>query len=470
MIAGAGVSASIDPTIDDRSNFDVAVLGAGMSGLAAAIGAAAKGADVVLLEKLPEVGGSMRLSGGLIWTVPSLELYRKIMPLGSADVAHVVVEDFEEIIDWGREIGLRLGSRVSSLALLAGGAGVGYRIEPDAVEGGVKPLLSAVRAARVNLRLANSARALVFDRQGRIAGVHVRAEGFERDIAARAVVVATGGFQGDRALTGQWLGPWVDRCVIRSNPGSTGDGLRMAMNAGAAASAGLHGFYGHLMPARARIAPADFRSLSQFYSVHAVLLNMEGRRFIDESRGDEFSNQALSRQTEATGFLVFDDATHREHVARPHAGEAHVDDPVELVRRAGGISLRADSISELVGLMTPFGIPCRPAVQTITEFDEAIRDGRTSDLPIPRLGNLHRLRRPQVHAIMVVPGITFTHGGVRVTHEMAALDRDGAPIPGLYVAGVDAGGITNEGYVGGLSVALATGKIAGEQAATFAQH
>ena len=87
------------------------------------------------------------------------------------------------------------------------------------------------------------------------------------EIAARAVLLATGGFQGDTELVKRFLGWDADRMLVRSNPGSTGDGFRLAASAGAAASRGLGTFYGHTVASPlSAFEPESYLPLAQYHS------------------------------------------------------------------------------------------------------------------------------------------------------------------------------------------------------------
>lgn len=445
---------------------DVVVAGAGMGGLAAALAAQEDGAHVVLVEKAPRPGGAFAISGGFVWTVPTFELYRAICPGGDPALGRVLVQDFEPAVDWLREHGGCLGPLREGLFTL--GAGRGYHLEPDAASGGVAPLVAAFERAGGTLRCGAPARALLHDEHtGRVAGVRVGGPEGPRTIRCRAVVLATGGFQGDVELTSRYLGPWADRIFLRTLPTATGDGLRLALSAGATASRGLHAFYGHLLPAPpVRIEVANMRPLSLYYSVESLLLNLRGERFVDETLGDAIANQALARQPEARGFLVFDEACYREHVLRPH--DEIVNDPLSGIPAAGGVVARADSLDGLAAELAKWGVPAAKALATLEQYDTAVAAGAPERLPVPRRGKLHRLCHAPFYAVPVQPGITFTHGGVRIDISGQALDRDGQPVPGLYAAGVDAGGIFYESYVGALAASLVTGLRAGLHAARAA--
>ncbi len=444
---------------------DVVVVGAGMGGLVAATAAAEEGARVELLEKGPEPGGSMALAGGYVWTMPSFEKYRELVPLGDPTLGRLVVEDFETGIAWLRNHGVRFGPLVEGFG--EDGVGVGYRIEPDTVSSGVTPLADAFKAAGGKLSIGTTGVALLAGHSDGVAGVVSRSSGRStREIRASAVVLATGGFQGDVDLVTRYITPWADRLYLRSNPRSTGDGFHMATAVGVGASAGLSAFYGHLLPAPpTRIVPALFRVLAQFYSPHAILLNREGRRFTDESRGDAFSALALSRQPEAMGVLVFDDDCHHAHVAKSHLPDMPDADPLNAIRTAGGVVVSAGTLAELAGNLAELGLPASVAEATMRTYDRAAVAGTPAGLETPRRANLHRLVKAPFHAVPVRSGITFTEGGLRVDETCQALDRDGRQVHGLYIAGVDVGGISYEGYAGGLAASLVTGLRAGIHAA-----
>lgn len=449
----------------DIQSADVVVVGAGMGGLVAALAAQEDGARVLLVEKAPQPGGTMAISGGYVWTVPTLEAYLTVVPHGDPALGRMLVEDFEDAVEWLREHGGRLGPRREGIFGHRVPFTRGYRLEPDPVTAGIAPLVSAFERGGGALLCGAPARGLLCEDGDRVAGVRVRGRDGPRTVRSRAVVLATGGFQGDVEMTTRYLGPWADRLFLRANPRSTGDGLRMALAAGAATSRGLRAFYGHLLPA----PPAEFdlaraRGLTQYYSAEVVLLNLRGERFVDESAGDDLSTQALAREPEARGFLVFDEACYREHVLRPQVPDL-TSDPLTPIAGVGGVVLRADTVVALAGQLAEWGVPASVAQATLEQYDVAIAAGTPERLPVARRAKHHRLCQPPFYAVPVRPGLTFTHGGVRINTACQALDRDGQPVPGLFVAGVDAGGIFYEGYVGALAASLVTGLRAGVHAA-----
>lgn len=443
------------------------VAGAGLSGLAAALAAAEQGVDVVLLEKGREPGGSFALAGGYIWTFPSREDYRREVPEGDAELGGLVVDDLAAGIEWLLEHGARLGPEVVSKDGLRG-----HRIEPDPVSAGVLPLTRALAEAGGHLVCSCAIHSLTCDDRGRVSGVTVSHQDGTRAIRAQAVVLATGGFQGNLEMMTRYISRDADRFVLRAAPTSVGDGLRLALAAGAAASSGLASFYGHLMPAPpAEIEPGAFRRLSQFYSPHTIAINRHGRRFADEALGDNHLALRLAREAGATAFLVFDSDNHHEQVSQPFVNDAVAVDPLIGVREVGGVVLEAGSLDALAAqLAERWGLPRNLTEETFTRYAQAAAAGSDAALDVPHSANLHPLAEPPFFAVPVRPGITFTGGGVRVGRECQAMHLDGHVIPGLYVAGADVGGISVEGYAGGLAAALTTGLRAGVHAALHADY
>ena len=162
------------------------------------------------------------------------------------------------------------------------------------------------------------------------------------------MLLATGGFQGDPELVATFIGSPADTILVRSNPWSVGDGFRLGRAAGAAASRCLGGFYGHLVPSPlAEFRPEQYLPLTQYHSNRSILVNRLGRRFTDESLGDEVSNQAVVRQPDARAVLIFDDRVRTAFAAAAPYPHAPVIDRVAGAERAGGRVARALSLAAL---------------------------------------------------------------------------------------------------------------------------
>jgi hypothetical protein len=311
--------------------------------------------------------------------------------------------------------------------------------------------------------------ALAFDAQGTI------------EVQARSVILATGGFQGNAQLLAQYLTPYADAMYLRANPWSTGDGLLAAMAAGAATTPWLDTFYGHAMTAPpARFGADGFQDMSHKYGAMAVALNLDGRRFADESAGtgEETLNVHVARQPQATAAYVFDAVT----ADRAHDAGALARVIVDRARQAGGPVAQADTLDGLAREMQAWGFPPPQVVETLSAYNAAIAAREGHLLNPARRANPYAVMQPPFTAALVRAAITFTCGGVRTDLDMRVLRRAAsvsmlpllragrdelqvATIPNLYAAGCDVGGFSTRAYMGGLAQALVTGRIAGAGAA-----
>ncbi len=283
-------------------------------------------------------------------------------------------------------------------------------------------------------------------------GVRVAGE----ELIARAVLLATGGFQGDTELRKRFLGWDADRILVRSNRGSTGDGFRMAASAGAAASHGLGTFYGHTVASPlSAFEPGSYLPLAQYHSKWCILVNQQGRRYTDESLGDEVANQMTLRQPGRRGVLLCDERVRTEHVIGPPYPHGLLIDRFEHARGLGAHITSADTVGELVAKVAAWGVDAAGLTQTLERYDNGgAQDAPMAD-PVP-------LRQAPFWAVEFQPTITFGLGGVRVDAWGRVLDRDGAYVPGLYCAGGDAGGLQGPRYVAGLMLGAVFGPRAVE--------
>jgi succinate dehydrogenase/fumarate reductase flavoprotein subunit len=405
---------------------DLLVVGGGIAGMAAGARAIELGFEVVVAEKGDEVGGSAALSAGIVWTAPDVEVARRVAPDGDPALLRALVEGFDAAIERVRDAGVAVSERWTGQM----GFGVAHHVDVGA-------LLAHWRAALGDAVLTRTAvRELVVDADGAVRGAVLTRSDVE--VAARAVLLATGGFQGDRELVGRLIGSGAERMPVRSNPGSVGDGMRLGRAAGASLSRSLSAFYGHLIPDRLdRFDAADYLPLTQYHSNRSILVNVQGHRFTDESRGDEVSNQLVLREPEARAVLICDERVRREHAVGPPYPHGQVVDRFAAAAEAGGRLVHAESTAKLAARVSEWGVDGSELRHTLADADS--------------------LREPPFHALAVAPCITFTFGGLPVDADGRVLGPDGTWIRNLYAAGADAGGLQGPGYVGGLALGLVFG-------------
>ena len=448
---------------------DVVVCGAGIAGLVAARTAQETGAQVTLLEKADSAGGSAALSAGVLWTASNLEAWLSVQPGGNPVLGEALIVTFPRAVEWLQSQGVE----VEPFEFDADGwkpsfAYIAYRLMPSAMSENARAamnvLVDKLTDNGADIRLNTTVRSFQQNTDARITGVEAVSPGGRIRVSAHAVIMGTGGFQGNPELRARYFGPFSDRMVLRANPHSTGEGFQAALAAGAGQAGPFSRFYGHRVPA----PPAEV-GFHNFTKVHlggalpgSIVVNRHGRRFVDETLGDEVTVHDIPRQPDALAFLIYDESDARRDAARSNA--------VGNVQKAGGEILEETTLEGLAQLMAErWGVARDSLLNELHGYNVAARAGDEYMLDTRRSRDLRDLAEPPFHAIKFLSGITFTYGGVLINAQAQVLDSRGHPLSGLFAAGADAGGIYTFGYTGGLSLGLSFGRIAGQQAAALAQ-
>jgi fumarate reductase flavoprotein subunit len=346
---------------------EVVIAGAGMGGLAAAARARELGASVVVHEKGTRPGGSMLLSGGFIWRYREWERLRAECPAGDPVLQRLVWERLDDALAWLESLGAPVTARDTG-----------------------NPLTTGLRFDTAGLTETLAARA-----------GELRLESPLADLPDGPVILATGGFQGDRELLREHVTPEADELVLRANPWSSGDGLRLGLARGAQLTGGLDEFWGRAMPAPpATIGPEGFRPLGQSYARYARVTNERGEEYEPRTWSEIDVAQWIAKQPRGRAWFAVSDGALDERVRSQTVGEM-----IEAARAAGAPVER--------------------------------RDGET--------------------VVEVVAGITTTLGGL-------AIDAAARAAEGVWAVGADAGGISTGGWSSTLASALVLGVVAAESA------
>jgi fumarate reductase flavoprotein subunit len=250
---------------------------------------------------------------------------------------------------------------------------------------------------------------------------------------------------------------------LRATPSATGDGIRMAEEAGAALTE-LAGFYGHVL---SRDAMTDDRLWPypniDVCATAAIVVDGTGKRFVDEGRGAVFVTNAIARLPDPLSATVVMNQRIWEEV-----GTSGVAPPNGNLVENGGTLIEAP---DLAALAARIGVPPDALAETVAGYNAALDAGTPDRLdPTRSTGRhtAHRIDDGPYLAIPVCAGLTNTMGGIRIDAAARVLDNADAPLPGLYAAGSSTGGLEggpNVGYVGGIAKAFILGLIAGETAA-----
>lgn len=443
--------------------FDVIVIGSGIGGASAAATAARAGARVLLLEKSTTFGGSSALSAGMLWTAPDIDAYRQRIPLGNDELGGKIVAEFSSAIAKLRETGARVADTPTQNIMTFG---VGYSTDIHAILAACREEVIAGGGMIRNETSVNEL--LCEDRQ--VIGVQAVTAAGMVEYYARSVVVATGGFARDPELVNRHIGPHSDALLMRSHEGNVGDGFRMAKAAGAGGTRAMSSFYGHLVPWPLTSFEAEhYLPYSQYYSGSTLLVNMAGERFIDETLGDEIINQALVSQPDSRGVLIFDEHVHLSEARQEPFPGLGATDRFETAKQAGGLWATAETLEALIAQIAAWGVNTETLEATLNQYCHTTMQTQSWAAGVPVAASARPPQTAPFHALMVQPSITFTFGGIAVSAHGQALNPDGKPIPGLYIAGADVGGISNVGYAGGLAPAYITGQWAGRSAADNAR-
>ena len=487
---------------------DVAVVGAGNAALCAALAARERGASVTVLERAPEAlrGGNTRFTAGamrvaydglddILALVPDLgEAERRTTDFGSypadrffddmarvteyranPDLVEVLVRESLPTLEWMRGKGVRFMPMFGRQAFEVDGRRRFWGVLAIEAWGGGPGLVEAesAAAARAGIDVRCGARAVGLEMDGpRAAGVRVRAGGREETLAARAVVLACGGFEANAEWRARYLGPGWDLARVRGSRFNTGDGLRMALDAGALPVGNWSGC--HAVAWDRNAPPFGDLEVGDGFQKHSypfgIVVNARGERFLDE--GADFRNytyakygRAVLEQPGQFAWQVFDakaDGLLRDEYRIRQATRVEAGTLEALAEKLDGVDAR-----RFLETARAFNA----AVATDIPFDPTVRDGRgTRGLAVPKSNWANPLDSPPFEAFAVTCGITFTFGGIAVTPEARVVDAEGAPIPGLHAAGELVGDLFYFNYPGGagLTSGAVFGRRAGAAAADFA--
>lgn len=461
--------------MSQRDEFDVVVVGHGAAGLAAAVTAgttSSAGARILVLERTDETnrGGNTRWTGaylrlGDVYEVaPGLIEDADAFSRGSADLAYWrrVVEELPDTMEWLQEAGVRLAERSPTFIAKS-------RPRMSPVGGGdaiVRCLSEAARGSGITFRYERTATGLLSDDEGSVSGVSIRLrDGRTETVSARAVILATGGFEGNPRMMAEYFGHDAHRLRTLAPGGQSnkGEGIEMGLRAGAKGSGQWDLFHATLIDPRSNQPDAGNAGFP-----YGVLLNQRGLRFIDEASGtvDEiYEDVARTVRTQPGGVAYM-------------IGDRKLEQVPGLDRaiRSDKKPVSADSLSELVGQL---GLPIDAAVRTISHFNDAVRsdapfdplklDGRsTVGLDPPKSNWAQKVDSPPFVAYPVECSIVFTFGGLATSLEGEVVTDDGTALPGLFAAG-ECTGIYYGKYLGATSVlrSLVFGRIAGRSAVRY---
>jgi len=477
---------------------DLVVVGCGIAGLSAAVSALEGGLSVTLIERAPEsdFGGNSRWTEAYCrmknereisddfeehfaenagWNIDPNVIaavadgyadwpgYVKAHPFPDPEVITTFAASIPDTVAWLNGFGLRfepqpiylLTMRATRIAAKGGGLAL------------IERLMQEVKSRGARVLFETTAVDLLRDEQGRVAGISaVGPDSLKRSVKARATVLASGGFQGNPEMMTHYIGPKARyiRPVARGGYYNKGEGLRMALAAGAA-PAGEYGSY--------HAEPIDPRSRQPeavvFIWPYGVLVNKLGRRFVDEATSTagailyENVTRSIADQPDGIAWVIFDAQV--EDIPRWRVS-IRSDVPAYEAESIAALAQQLElPVAALEETVDAFNAGC-PSIEG--EFTPLTLDGwKTIGLEPAKSHWSRPLIKPPFRAYPVISANCFTFGGLKVNTHAQVLDTDGRVIPGLYAAG-ETVGIYHRVYTAATSVLRGAvfGRLAGSHAVT----
>jgi tricarballylate dehydrogenase len=476
-----------------EKRFEVVVAGCGVAGLSAAVAAAEAGARVAVLERAPQAerGGQSRYTEAYIRMKSETEVtddfethlaenscgtldpdriaesarppgqraaYAAALSMAEPGFIATFADQAGPTITWLKGFGLRFDFLPTQFLtrsqprLLPVGGGLAL------VEG----LAARAEALGVEILYETAAERLERDEDGRVTGLLARNGQEGRLRLGGRVVLACGGFEGNAEMLTRYIGPRAAflRPICKGANFNRGDGIRMALDAGAA-TAGDFGSY-HAEPIDPRSGVSE---PSVFVFPYGILVNKDGRRFTDEAPGTvdahyESVTRRIFEQRDGLAWVVLD----ARHQRVPNVRLAIRTDQPPIV--AGSLEALAAQLpvpaAALAATLRDYNAACVPGDWRPLELDGLTTRG----LDPPKSNWALPVDEPPFHAYPIISANVFTFGGVKVDSDGRVLDGDGRPIEGLYAAG-EIIGTYYRTYTGATSVlkGLVFGRLAGSHAA-----
>jgi len=469
---------------------DILCIGAGGTGLAAAVAAAEKGARVIVLEKRNSPGGNTARAQGFFSAesetqkrlkieAPKDTLFKQAMSYSHWKINPRIIRAFidksTDTLKWLNKQGLEVNEVWS---LFPDQAIPTMHFPVGGGEGIIKVLVNSCEKLGVRIFYNASPQKILTAGNGKVSGVQAKIEGKEVQIAARSIVIGTGGYGGNKELLKKYCPSYTEDILSPGCP-NMGEGISMAVEAGADTEGlGTLMWLGPVYEGYAH-GPGVWKDPVMIW------VNKKGERFADETAGfNHFESvHAVLRQPGKVTFSIFDETIKKNIIERiekgtlrfrglsnrPNmTGKADFAEELRLETEKGKVKI-ADSWDAIAKWM---GAESRVLKATIDEYNSYCDKGR-DDVFLKDPKFLYPLRSPPFYAMRCRPIFLASLGGIKINHHMEVLDHAGNTIPGLYAGGNDTGGWEPENCYNAflsshaMGFAINSGRIAGENAAQY---
>jgi len=463
---------------------DVVVIGAGGAGLAAAVAAAEKGATVLVLEKRRVPGGNSAMAGGLMAAESYIqkqnlvdarrdELFKITMNHShwkiNPRIMRAFIDKSADTIQWLENNGV-VFAELSPMF-----PNQHLRTFHIPRKGGAEIIRSLKnKCQELGIEILNQTAATKIKSQGKEWAVTSKpvSEGEEAAVKTRSIIITTGGYGGSKELLKQYVPDYHENIYGIGLP-HTGDGILMAREIGAAME-GLGqlqfsgpGFRGSRLIGLVASEPGT------------LWINKYGERYTDESIAFDicYRGNVVDRQPDKLSYTLFDEniknilieegfaqIPHGCGDLKPGSRISGLDESLQSEAAKGNVKI-AGSLDEIAAWI---GAEPDALKSTVEEYNEFCRSGHDK-LFVKDPEYLLELKTSPYYAIKCSSCFIDTVGGIKINERMEVLNSQDKPIPGLYAAGVCAGGWEPCFVLSGsvLGFAYNSGRIAGENAAKY---
>ena len=461
----------------ERQSAEVLVVGGGLAGFSAALAAAESGAAVTLIEKTASCGGSTVLSGGgfafagtdmqeVAGIRDSIALLRDdLLKVGNnkndADLVEVFLERQLDTYDWLKRRGVEFGA-----VALASGMSVprAHPVNPSRMMEVLRAAIS--QTGRITIQTECAAlRIHPGDSFEASPSVRVDSRGRVFDMpVTRGIVLATGGFSRSEMLLERYT-PHLRRALRNGGAENTGDGFLMGLALGAdhrdvgyikgTFGFSLNGYLGQ--PPECGITSRLFVAMYE----GAIIVNLDAKRFVNESVSYKVIGEACLQQRDAVGFQIFDARIMARSNPVPTTSDFRLAEKL-------GLMVRADTLPELAERLH---IDSKELCRTIDRYNRSVADGIDTEFGRTSLGAEYgrpvTIEVPPFYGYPCSTSVLATYCGLAINPSMQLVNPYGEPVSRVFAAGEIVGGFHGEGYSSGsaLSKAAIFGRIAGQNAA-----
>lgn len=463
-----------------KEKADIVVVGAGGSGISAAVKAETLGANVILIEKMPVIGGATALNAGTLIatgskyqrevmkeTKDSPELaYKDIFTVGKNRNDPVLVKMVTErvggVVDW----------LIYDMKIPYGPAATQY---PDhsanrqlGVTGRSVNYLNLMREKFLGmggkLMLQTRAQELIRDDAGKVVGVRATdKDGNTVELTSKAVILASGGYGAVKSM----LPKEMSNYVFYGLDSETGDGYKMATAIGAGTinldlvkmyPQGVETVPGHGLAATASSTDTMKKS-------GAIYVNKLGQRYVDENAALGVLTDMTVAQPDHIAYIVMDAKAWKEYVRKSLEDKLVPNEETlmtwtKIVNNGRPVMAVSDNLAEAAKTM---GVDAEGLAKTVAHWNDMVKAGKDTDFHRKITGGLGE---GPYYIVEQKVRYQTTLGGLKADADLRILDKAGKPIPGLYGAGCVVGGANGADSLTAMmnSWAIVSGVVSAESA------